>query len=169
MLLRAQRAHGNAAEYVPLVLVLLLALALVKAPAVLLHGVGGGLAAGRVLHAIGLYQSSGASVGRMLGILLTWGRCWRPPPASSSSRSRPERWPRRCPPTSPCSPSIAGAIGLAAAAALGRDALERRPPGSGRESLVATLAVAALVAALAAGAGSRLRLLAGALALAASC
>ncbi len=59
----------------------------------------------------------------------------------------------------------AGAIGLAAAAALGRDALERRPPGSGRESLVATLAVAALVAALAAGAGSRLRLLAGALAL----
>ena len=52
---------------------LLLALALVKAPAVLLHGVGGGLAAGRVLHAIGLYQSSGASVGRMLGILLTWG------------------------------------------------------------------------------------------------
>ena len=73
MLLRAQRAHGNAAEYVPLILVLLLALALVKAPAVLLHGVGGGLAAGRVLHAIGLYQSSGASVGRMLGILLTWG------------------------------------------------------------------------------------------------
>lgn len=71
-LLQAQRAHGNAAEYVPLVLVLLLALTLVQAPAALLHGIGGGLAFGRVLHAIGLYQSSGASVGRMLGILLTW-------------------------------------------------------------------------------------------------
>lgn len=71
-LLRAQRAHGNAAEYIPIVLVLLLALAGLKASGLLLHAIGLALTFGRVLHGIGLNTSSNLSVGRALGMVLTW-------------------------------------------------------------------------------------------------
>ncbi len=71
-LLRAQRAHGNAIEYVPLVLVLLLTLASLKASIVVIHVIGALLTFGRLLHAIGLSRSSGVSIGRAGGILLTW-------------------------------------------------------------------------------------------------
>lgn len=71
-LLRATRAHGNAVEYVPLVLVLLLTLASLKAPIILIHVIGGLLTFGRILHAIGLSRSSAVSIGRAAGILLTW-------------------------------------------------------------------------------------------------
>lgn len=71
-LLRAQRAHGNAAEYIPIILVLMLALAGLKAPALLLHALGLALTFGRLLHGIGLNQNSGLSVGRSLGMVLTW-------------------------------------------------------------------------------------------------
>lgn len=70
--MRAQRAHGNAAEYVPVVLVLLLALASLKASIWAIHVIGMLLTFGRLLHAIGLSQKSGVSVGRLLGTLLTW-------------------------------------------------------------------------------------------------
>ncbi|MBL9012372.1 MAG: hypothetical protein JNL56_14450 [Alphaproteobacteria bacterium] len=59
----------------------------------------------------------------------------------------------------------AGAIGVLGAIALARDALERRPPGAGREAVLAPLGLAALIAALAAGAPGWMRLLAGALVL----
>lgn len=71
-LLRAQRAHGNAIEYVPLVLVLLLAMAGLRTSMLMLHVVGGLLTAGRILHAVGLSRSAGTSAGRALGTLLTW-------------------------------------------------------------------------------------------------
>lgn len=71
-LLRAQRAHGNAIEYVPLILILLLTLAGLKASLVVVHVIGGLLTFGRLLHAIGLSRSSGVSIGRAGGILLTW-------------------------------------------------------------------------------------------------
>ncbi|MCC6919044.1 MAG: MAPEG family protein [Alphaproteobacteria bacterium] len=69
---QAVRAHGNASEYVPIVLVLLLTLASMKASIWLIHLVGAMLVFGRILHGIGLHQSAGLSVGRGLGMALTW-------------------------------------------------------------------------------------------------
>lgn len=68
----AQRAHGNAAEYMPMTLLLLFVLANTAAPVWLLHAVGGTLTIGRVIHALGLYSTTGRSVGRFVGINLTW-------------------------------------------------------------------------------------------------
>jgi uncharacterized membrane protein YecN with MAPEG domain len=70
--LRAQRAHGNAVEYIPIVLILLLTLASLKASIWLIHAVGAMLVVGRLFFAIGLHQSAGLSVGRGLGMVLTW-------------------------------------------------------------------------------------------------
>ena len=70
---RAVRAHGNFCEYVPIALILLLLLDL--APAVsdgVIHIFGCMLLVGRILHAIGLNQSAGTSIGRFLGTVLTW-------------------------------------------------------------------------------------------------
>jgi uncharacterized membrane protein YecN with MAPEG domain len=69
---RAIRAHANAIEYVPLVLVLLVVLDLAGANVILLHVVGGGLLLGRLLHGFGLSRSGGISIGRSAGALLTW-------------------------------------------------------------------------------------------------
>ena len=71
-LLLAQRAHGNAIEYVPLILILLLTLASLKASMILIHVIGALLTFGRILHAIGLSRSAGVSIGRAGGTLLTW-------------------------------------------------------------------------------------------------
>lgn len=71
-LLQAIRAHGNNSEYVPIALIMLAALELMAGPPWLLHGLGGALTLGRLLHAQGLYQSSGRSFGRVLGTSLTW-------------------------------------------------------------------------------------------------
>lgn len=72
-LARAIRAHANFCEYVPLALILLLALALAgAAPAWALHGLGAALLVGRVLHASGLSRSAGASAARVWGTVLTW-------------------------------------------------------------------------------------------------
>jgi uncharacterized membrane protein YecN with MAPEG domain len=66
------RAHANAVEYVPIVLILLLTLASLKSSIWLIHAIGAMLVFGRILHAIGLHQSAGVSVGRGLGMVLTW-------------------------------------------------------------------------------------------------
>jgi hypothetical protein len=68
---RAIRVQGNAVEDVPVVLVGLLALGLMNAPVLLIHGLGATFLVARVLHAIGLGGSSGGSPGRMFGTLLT--------------------------------------------------------------------------------------------------
>lgn len=72
-LLRAIRAHANALEYVPLVLIMMLALELNGVANIHLHVIGSVLLAGRLLHAWGLARSSGSSPGRFLGTLGTWG------------------------------------------------------------------------------------------------
>lgn len=68
----AARAFGNAAEYVPAGLIALMLLALVGAPAVMIHALGATLAVGRVVHALGLLFQKGPSLGRAVGMLLTW-------------------------------------------------------------------------------------------------
>lgn len=71
--LRAQRAHANAAEYVPAALVGLVALALFDpaTPPWLLHAAGISLTAGRILHGVGLHAGV-LNLGRVLGVVLTW-------------------------------------------------------------------------------------------------
>jgi uncharacterized membrane protein YecN with MAPEG domain len=69
---RAVRAFGNAAEYIPAALIALVLLAMLGAPAALVHAVGAALFAGRVLHAVGLSRSGGASAWRTLGMVLTF-------------------------------------------------------------------------------------------------
>lgn len=67
------RAHANAAEYLPVALLLLLLLDLGQTPPLWLHLFGVALIVGRVLHAIGLSRTAGESFGRLVGIALTWG------------------------------------------------------------------------------------------------
>ena len=71
---RAQRVHANAAEWMPLGLLLILVCELLGAPLWLLHAQGGLLVAGRGLHALGLWRSSGRSFGRASGVLLQWAQ-----------------------------------------------------------------------------------------------
>ena len=71
-MIQAIRAHGNASEYIPIGLVLLLALTMVDAPSWVLHLHGSLLTLGRVMHALGLYHAPGRTVGRFFGINLTW-------------------------------------------------------------------------------------------------
>jgi uncharacterized membrane protein YecN with MAPEG domain len=71
-LLKRVRAHGNAVEYLPLSLILLGGLELNGYPNGLIHGFGIALFVSRVAHAWGLSRSSGSSLGRMSGMLVTW-------------------------------------------------------------------------------------------------
>ena len=68
------RAHGNNAEYVPMALLLMWALASVPPAASIwvMHGVGAPLTIGRILHGIGLSQSTGPGGLRFIGMILTW-------------------------------------------------------------------------------------------------
>lgn len=70
---RAQRAHANAAEYIPagLVGIVLLAILEPAAPLWLLHACGATLTTGRVLHGVGL-NAGVLNLGRFLGTVLTW-------------------------------------------------------------------------------------------------
>lgn len=72
--LRAQRAHANAAEYIPAGIAGLFGLALFD-PAtspLFLHACGLLLTGGRILHAFGLHAGV-LNVGRVAGTALTWG------------------------------------------------------------------------------------------------
>lgn len=67
------RAHANNAEYVPVALILLWALASPLGRSIwLIHGVGAVFTIGRILHAIGLSRSVGPSPLRAAGMVLTW-------------------------------------------------------------------------------------------------
>lgn len=67
----ASRAFGNAAEYIPLLLVLLVLMGLLGFQQVWIHLLGGSMFVGRVLHAWGLAQARQPSFGRMSGMILT--------------------------------------------------------------------------------------------------
>ena len=71
-LAQAIRAFGNASEYVPVGLAGLIVLGVAGAAPLLVHIGGFVLFVGRVVHAVGLSNSGGASVPRALGMTLTW-------------------------------------------------------------------------------------------------
>lgn len=64
------RAHGNAAEYIPAVMLGLFVLASIGVQVWLIHAIGAAFTLGRVLHGIGL--SGNVLPARMLGTILTW-------------------------------------------------------------------------------------------------
>ena len=68
---QAIRVHGNAIECVPIFLLLLAIFEINHGSAMLLHGFGTTFLFARILHAWGLYVSSGASVGRVTGTAIT--------------------------------------------------------------------------------------------------
>jgi hypothetical protein len=72
VLRRRVRIHGNAAEHVPMAVLLLLINELVGVAPTWLHAFGATLVVARVLHAVGLSYHSGSSFGRFVGILATW-------------------------------------------------------------------------------------------------
>ena len=67
------RAHGNAVEYLPIALLLLLLLELNQTVPVLLHVFGCLLILARIAHAWGVSHHSGVSWGRWVGTVLTVG------------------------------------------------------------------------------------------------
>lgn len=69
---RATRAFGNAAEYIPAGLAVLGLMVLVGAPPLTLHLAGATLLIGRLAHALGMSRTSGPSLGRVGGMLVTY-------------------------------------------------------------------------------------------------
>lgn len=71
-LIRALRAFGNAAEYIPAGLAALAILAIAGSPPGLIHAIGAALLVGRIVHGTSLSLSEGPSIGRTAGMMLTW-------------------------------------------------------------------------------------------------
>jgi uncharacterized protein len=71
-MLRMIRLHGNAAEYIPLALVLMLIYETGGGSHILLHAAGIALIAGRILQTAGMWSSPVAGFGRISGQSLTW-------------------------------------------------------------------------------------------------
>jgi len=71
-LMAASRAFGNCAEYATPGMIAMLLLAAVGAPVLMVHGVVAPLLVGRIVHALGLLFQTGPSLGRVIGMLLTW-------------------------------------------------------------------------------------------------
>lgn len=69
---RAIRVHANFNEYVPLTGLLLVVLELKSAPVFVLHGLGGALLVGRLLHGYGMSQIKEDLRFRMVGMILTF-------------------------------------------------------------------------------------------------
>lgn len=71
VLVRAIRAHGNASEYIPLAIVMLLILALLSAPAAVLHVLGAVFTLGRIAQAFGMTREKHPNAIRFTGNLFT--------------------------------------------------------------------------------------------------
>lgn len=71
ILQRKVRAYGNFTEYVPLALLLILALELMNSAVWLVWLLGTALTIGRIAHAWGLIRTYGPSPGRAIGFFLT--------------------------------------------------------------------------------------------------
>ncbi len=69
--LLASRVFGNASEYIPAGIGALVVLVLLGMPAYVLHGLGGALFLGRLIHAVSLSDKR-PTVGRVVGMSLTW-------------------------------------------------------------------------------------------------
>lgn len=72
LLLRRIRGHGNFAEYVPLILLMMALLELGGLPAWALHAIGATLLLARLLHGYALSFSQQFKFGRFHGTLLTF-------------------------------------------------------------------------------------------------
>lgn len=72
VLLRRIRGHGNFAEYVPLILLMMAMLELGGMRAWVLHAIGIALLVARVLHGVALSYSEKWKFGRFYGTLLTF-------------------------------------------------------------------------------------------------
>lgn len=71
-LLQAMRAFENATEYVPAGIGALAVMAAAEAAPLVVHLTGLLLFVGRVIHAVALSRSTSATLGRSLGMILTW-------------------------------------------------------------------------------------------------
>ncbi len=71
-LIKAIRIHGNFAEYVPFLLLLMFLLEQQQAAAWQLHVLGGLTLGGRLLHLVVLLSSSGTSIPRFFGMIATF-------------------------------------------------------------------------------------------------
>jgi len=71
ILVRAIRAHGNASEYIPLAIILILILSLLPAPVFLLHALGISFTFGRVAQAFGMTLEKHPNAIRFTGNLCT--------------------------------------------------------------------------------------------------
>lgn len=71
-LARRIRVFGNFIEFVPIGLILLIALEFVQTPTWYMHICGTTLLLGRILHAIALEQGAGVGLGRRFGMVLTF-------------------------------------------------------------------------------------------------
>lgn len=70
-LLRRMRVHANCAEYAPIALLLMLLAELQGTPLAIVHGLGTGLVAGRIIHAVGVSRSPERFALRVTGMALT--------------------------------------------------------------------------------------------------
>jgi len=68
----AVRMHGNAAETIPIGLILLLIVEMLGYSLYILHGIGGALLLGRMLHPLGLAGGGRHFWARAMGMVLTW-------------------------------------------------------------------------------------------------
>ena len=71
-LTQAIRIHGNATEWVPLVLILFACAESLQLSPWALHALGIALVIARILHILGLRRTVGRSFGRYAGIAGTW-------------------------------------------------------------------------------------------------
>lgn len=71
-LMGAVRAFGNASEYAPAGMAGLALMAMVSAAPWLIHLIGGAFLLGRIIHAVGLSRSVGATRARIVGMMLTY-------------------------------------------------------------------------------------------------
>lgn len=71
-LLRRVRVHANFVEYTPYALILIGLLESLKAPGMMLHGLGATLLLGRILHAYALSQTPHIMSMRVAGMFLTF-------------------------------------------------------------------------------------------------
>lgn len=70
---RMMRVHGNAMEYIPIALLLMVIYELDGGSRTVLHIAGVTFLAARLLHAVGLAATAAPNPGRALGMVLTWG------------------------------------------------------------------------------------------------
>ncbi|MDF1629926.1 MAG: MAPEG family protein [Alcanivoracaceae bacterium] len=72
-LARAMRCHGNATEYVPLVLLGMALLEMLGTSNMAMHLYGGLFLLARLAHPLGISQPKKVNVLRQLGIVISWG------------------------------------------------------------------------------------------------